>query len=589
MSKTSRRFFSIFESRRDCKRSLLGLVLRLWSSLVFVFLGDSLTLGQQDEAQAIDLTRDKRSVATRFSDANRLFAAGNYNEARSLYQSIASVSSGTELGLQCEYFAAMSAWNLSANDESADSMKSWLAKATAYETQVAQSGGAIKSPSWSHWIESATILLSRWDAIQGRVQEAKQRLAYRLENDSQPTTSSTRILVELGHFSSRKLNDYQSASSYLQQALESVGSDVELRSQILVSLATNDLQLNRSTYLADSLADLAQMNHSGVSATSLLELANGLAVTGSRQEAIQVLQALVRNHPNASESVEARIRLAYEAAIDNDWPGVQQLTEQAIDSGQVDAWTTYALYLNGKAKIESNQAAEGSELLNSLLQDGSLSEDLQANIRLDLAQHYYRTEAWGKLEPVVAWLAELDKRSAPAPSWRQRVWLWQAELLAHKNSWQEAERIVSAIRNDFPEWNRRSEVDYLLARCHVARAEFDSARSLLTTITEPASLAARAAWMVGETYMMQRRYEEASQAYSSALRFPGERFWCAASIVQMGLCAEQLNRFQEAKEYYEKVIADYPESPFAREALARKSELNLSTKQVERIGSGTKR
>jgi tetratricopeptide (TPR) repeat protein len=561
-----------------------------WCSIVFLILCNLSTFGQRDdESQAIDLTRDKRSIATRFSDANRFFAAGNYNEARSLYQSIASVSSGTELGLQCEYFAAISAWNLSVNEESAQSIESWLAKATAYENQVAQSGGAIKSPSWSHWIESATILLSRWDAIRGRVQEAKQRLTYRLTNDSQPPTTYTRILVELGHLSSKKLNDYQSAYSYLQQALESVGSDVELRSQILLSLATYDLQLNQSTYLADCIADLAQMDHSGVSAKSMLELAKGLAAIGSRQESIQVLRALIRNHLNGSESVEARIRLAYEAAIDNDWQGVLQLTEQAIDSGQVDSWTTYALYLNGKAKIESNQAAEGSELLDSLLQDSSLSEDLQANIRLELAQHYYRTEAWGKLEPVIAWLEELDRRSAPAPSWRRRVWLWRAELLAHKSSWEEAERIVSAIRNDFPEWNRRSEVDYLLARCHVARAEFDSARSILTTITEPVSLAARAAWMVGETYMMQRRYEEASQAYSVALRFPGERFWCAASMVQMGLCAEQLNRFQEAKEHYEKVIADYPESPFAREALARKSDLNLSTKQVERIGSGTKR
>ncbi|XZE20173.1 tetratricopeptide repeat protein [Pirellulaceae bacterium SH449] len=560
------------------------------SSIAFLPLCNSSVFGQRDdESQAIDLTRDKRSIATKFSDANRLFSAGKYNEARSLYQTIASVSSGTELGLQCEYFAAMSAWNLSANDETADGMASWLTKANAFETQVAQSGGAIKSPSWSHWIESATILLSRWDAIQGRVQEAKQRLTNRLADDSQSTTRFTRILAELGNLSSKRLNDYPSASSYLQQALESVGSDAELRSQILVSLATNDLQLNRSTYLADCIADLAQMNHSGVSATSMLELANGLAITGSRQESIHVLQSLVRTHPNASESTEARIRLSYAAAIDSDWQGVLQLTEQAIDSGQVDSWTTYALYLNAKAKIETNQAAEGSELLDSLLQDSSLSEDLQANIRLDLAQHYYRTEAWGKLEPVVAWLAELDRRSAPAPSWRQRVWLWQAELLAHKNFWEEAERIVSAIRNDFPEWNRRSEVDYLLARCQVARAEFDSARSILTTITEPVSLAARAAWMVGETYMMQRRYEEASQAYNVVLRFPSERLWCAASIVQMGLCAEQRNRFQEADEHYEKVITEYPESPFARDALARKSDLNLSTKQVERIGSGTKR
>ena len=179
--------------------------------------------------------------------------------------------------------------------------------------------------------------------------------------------------------------------------------------------------------------------------------------------------------------------------------------------------------------------------------------------------------------------------------------MWKTELLAHKGEWESAESIVSAIRRDFPEWNRRTEVDYLLARCLIARAEFDSARSILHAIKKPeeagvgnnltrtSALAARAAWMIGETYMMQQRYDEASQAYGEVLQFSNESFWCAASIVQMGLCAEQLNRFQEAREHYEKVIADYSQSPFAQTARTRLSGKSFSTKQVDRIGSGTKR
>ncbi|MFN7292715.1 MAG: tetratricopeptide repeat protein, partial [Pirellula sp.] len=110
-----------------------------------------------------------------------------------------------------------------------------------------------------------------------------------------------------------------------------------------------------------------------------------------------------------------------------------------------------------------------------------------------------------------------------------------------------------------------------------------------TTPNQSSVLAARAAWMIGETYMMQQRYEEASQAYGEVLQFPNESFWCAASIVQKGLCAEQLNRFQEAKDHYEKVVAEYSESPFAQTARTRLSGISFFTKQVERIGSGTKR
>jgi tetratricopeptide (TPR) repeat protein len=333
----------------------------------------------------------------------------------------------------------------------------------------------------------------------------------------------------------------------------------------------------------------------------LSELASHLQEASLIAQANQVHSELVRAFPNHPKSIEARVQLAYDAAKQKDWQKVQALTLDAIELGNIDQWTTYAMYLNGRAKIELGQSTEGISLLNSLLEEPTLSNELKLNIHLDLAQTHYLAEEWDTMSRYVESLTKTDEQSALPKNISPRIRMWKAELLAHKEEWENAERIVSAIRNDFPEWNRRTEVDYLLSRCLIARAEFDSARTILHAIVKPGEngignnpipssvLAARAAWMIGETYMMQQRYEEASQAYEEVLQFPNESFWCAASIVQRGLCAEQLNRFQEAKEHYEKVIAEHSESPFAQTARTRLSGISFSTKQVERIGSGTKR
>lgn len=595
---------------------------------------------QQVETQVPSKNVDTRSIPEWFATANRLFLAGNFREARTEYEKVSNRCPGTELSIQCEYFAAIAAWNAEPNEVSAKLIETWLQRAKAFEQRSKQSNTTIVSPSWPHWIQSAHVVLSTWESSQNRFESAKDYLNLALEESTQSGLGASRVHYELGNLYANHFQDQKAAQAHLDKAMESVGSDKQLKTDILLAAARTAIQsddfetasecmqsLNKNelsseqrviaalleyrirtrpsappvktaTFWDEALAAIAQ---GPIKIEVLADLAATLQEAGLIMQSTQVLEEIVRSYPNHPGAVPARVQLAYQAANQKDWELVARLTLSAIEKGGVDPWTTYAIYLNSRSKMELGQGNEGISLLNSLLADSNLTNELRTNIHVDLAQAHYLAEEWDKMQPHVEILTQMDNQSSQPSNISPRVRMWKAELLAHKGEWESAESIVSAIREDFPEWNRRTEVEYLLARCLIARAEFDSARSILHAIkkqekagvgtgqVQSTILAARSAWMIGETYMMQQRYEEASQAYGDVLHFPNESFWCAASIVQKGLCAEQLNRFQEAKEHYEQVIAEYSQSPFAQTARTRLSSISLSTKQVDRIGSGTKR
>ena len=169
-------------------------------------------------------------------------------------------------------------------------------------------------------------------------------------------------------------------------------------------------------------------------------------------------------------------------------------------------------------------------------------------------------------------------------------------MLALKKEWEQAEEIVLRIRNDFPKCNRSCEVDYLFARCLISKADFDAARKVLDTLTSsidntPAELLARVNWMVGETYLLQRKYEEARNAYQQVLKIPKQNHWHSAALLQIGQCCEATQDMQGAHNAYSQIANEFGESPFASLAKQRLSLLPSSSlaTQPNQSSPGTKR
>ncbi|MEM9367282.1 MAG: hypothetical protein AAGD07_14920 [Planctomycetota bacterium] len=118
-----------------------------------------------------------------------------------------------------------------------------------------------------------------------------------------------------------------------------------------------------------------------------------------------------------------------------------------------------------------------------------------------------------------------------------------------------------------------SLVDLLDAELHIRDLRFDESRSLLERVVRAAEasqeLRGRAQWMIGETYLMQRQYQPAIEAYRLVEGISGGGVWAAAALRQAGGAFEQLGKTRQAAVCYSALLSRFGDSPHAEGARER--------------------
>ncbi len=69
--------------------------------------------------------------------------------------------------------------------------------------------------------------------------------------------------------------------------------------------------------------------------------------------------------------------------------------------------------------------------------------------------------------------------------------------------------------------------------------------------------------MIGETYFMQKHYNQAIRAYHRVEGLYDYPRWKAAALLQAGKCHEMVGRWTEATELYAEIVKDYSETRFS--------------------------
>ncbi|XZE43567.1 tetratricopeptide repeat protein [Pirellulaceae bacterium SH467] len=590
-------------------------------------------------------------VALTFQRATEAFAQKDFASAKQEFLTVARATPNSELAIQAEYFAALAGWNLDPSDPSASEIQRWLEHASTFETQTRSSGKTIVSPSWDRWVEAAHLLLAKYDLSKGSTREAERRLRQLSRNSTDakgtdsrtseawPTQSpcSPHVWLELGSLLCRENPSSDEALECFAKAIEACQQQSSPSHQLLQTLASwNAIECvaakNQWQEVCDRLKEFAQQDPSSefriraklleitakkklsqavdvakelepivdlalagnIPAQLLYDLGVAFADAGSSDSSEAVFLELIQRYPETGISIEARLRLARDYAQSNRWDQAIKLSEEATELGCPDSWKAFAWYIRAKGHALALENKEAIQCFERGLDEGKLTVELEITLRVELLELLYRSEQWSKIGPHAEWLLAFSEKEPTPPTWLPLVMLRQAETLANRNAWQEAESMVSTLCRDFPKWKKADEADYLLARCCIARADFQGARERLDRIAiassnSNATLLARAGWMAGETFMMQRRYAEAAASYQRVLSIPGEEHWHAASVLQLGVCAEMSQDPNAAVEWYRRVQERYPESPFAKTASERLSDLMTKAKQAERIGSGKKR
>ncbi len=304
---------------------------------------------------------------------------------------------------------------------------------------------------------------------------------------------------------------------------------------------------------------------------ALYQLAWVLVDLGRQSEADEVFRQIHQQCQDCRYWADATYRLAERAARADDYQQADELAGEIIQRGEQPPMVAYALYLRGQLAAARQQWPQVIPPLETLLKDHPDSTHcLPAKYWLAEAQFRLRQyDASGKL------FAELAQQTLDRPEpWVAMVLLRRAQVLAHERRWDEAYQAAVGIGDRFPRFAQQHEVDYLVGRYHASCAEFDQAREAYRRVIRSETgrgteTAAVSQWMIGETYFMQKQYNQAIEAYFLVEGLYDYPRWQAAALLQAGKCHEMVGRWSDAVDLYGRVVHEFAQTNVAQKAANR--------------------
>ncbi|MFN6127614.1 MAG: tetratricopeptide repeat protein [Planctomycetota bacterium] len=579
-------------------------------------------------AQPPDSEEAKQLLVRSFVQGRDAFASEDWEKASEQFREVSKQCSGSPLALESNYYATLAEWKR--GDRSChESMQAWLREAKLLQDRLRHANRPSPS-SWDAWIGNMHLLLAQTERQRQQWESAESRLAALLElADSERSqdfawpaqkVSIANAWYERGLLAQDRHQDWGKAKDCFQQALDASPDGSELRCELVSSIAKTHIQLAEWDASEESIAQLESlaMNDHWRAKAALLrgdiakarqdaaafakalqpavawalsgrtdlqlayELALALLEAREEEDGEAVLIHIVQRDPKHPVTIEARVHIARRAIERGAWQQAKERLDEAIAMGCAPAWIPHARLARGQAHLKLGLPASAVDDLTVALEYVGEDVGLETAIRFELGEALMQSQRWDEANEHWEFLAGRYKDStAELPSWLARVWLHQAEMQALRQNWIEAEAIVSRIQAQFPECDCRDDVDYLKARCLISKAGFDEARQLLDRIArEPTvrslELAARSRWMMGETFLMQRRYAEALQAYESVLETGSSSYWQSAAWMQIGQCHELLRDVPAAREAYQTLMDRYADGPFGEIAQQRLDSLGSS-------------
>jgi TolA-binding protein len=231
----------------------------------------------------------------------------------------------------------------------------------------------------------------------------------------------------------------------------------------------------------------------------------------------------------------------------------------------------HALYLQAQIAAAQSQWPRVAAPLERLI------ADFPDNPIVPLAQYLVAEAAYreGEYDRAAELFRELAENiRGRMDKWVPMVPLRRAQILAQQKEWHDALELASQIETDFPDFEQLYEVDYVIGRCQANLGRLDDARAaygrvLKNALGEKTETAAKAQWMIGETYFHQKNYEAALREYLRVEILYDYPTWQAAALFEAAKCHEHLEEPKQAAELYQKLVTSYPDSPLAKDAAER--------------------
>jgi outer membrane protein assembly factor BamD (BamD/ComL family) len=263
------------------------------------------------------------------------------------------------------------------------------------------------------------------------------------------------------------------------------------------------------------------------------------AFFGNRPDDARKLFLEVTGDSRADEFVRQRayVLLLDIAAHQQQWPELLRLASEFATQLPNSEQRPYARYRLSEGAIETGELDQAVQELTLLTQDS-------------------------------------ENQAITGAEWYPSVWVLLAEAWFRKKDYRQVEATVAEFRTRLPESPYLYHADEVLGRSYKNQAQLAKAREAFTRVIDSETgrrteTAAKAQFHIAETYLIEKNFEAALAEYYKvyvSYRYPE---WQAPALFQAGQCDESLQRWDGATKTYETLIAEFPESEFAKQAQAR--------------------
>ena len=336
-----------------------------------------------------------------------------------------------------------------------------------------------------------------------------------------------------------------------------------------------------------------------------------LARQGKREEADKLYQALAQRLARSPQIARVLYEHAWLALDSNDTEKAQKLFRELVEKHPKSQYHNEVLLKLAELAQQSGEYALAQEYTQKLEQ-AKPAEELRP------AMYYHRGLAAHKLgktaEAVAAFRAivdhhEKDRLATAALFWLGEIFFEQGKTaealkvfqqllgrddgqqyrgLAHlrigqshlqAKRWPEAYQQATAfLATQGQDPALRNEAVYVQARALQQQARFDEARKLFGPLVgaQRTELAAKAQFMIAETYFHQQQYRSALKEFLKVEILYAFPEWQAMALLEIGKCHEKLDEPDQAQQAYRRLLQEYPHSRELETAKARLASLQAN-------------
>jgi TolA-binding protein len=286
--------------------------------------------------------------------------------------------------------------------------------------------------------------------------------------------------------------------------------------------------------------------------------------------AAETYARLLKEHPESKLGPAVRVELAEILYGQKAYEGATELLEAAMKADRVDAkLRANAAYRLGWCYQKLGKAAKAAEAFGSVDAKATGSDEIAASAVLQAGLAYADA---GRFDQSEAALTRFVKEYSTNGQVGVAM-LKLGEVQAEEGKYAESAGTFAAFLQKDPKdpfacrahfgigWALENQKKYEEARASYQRA-------IASTNGETA---ARAQFQVGETYLYERKFDQAIPALLAVEDVYAYPTWSARALLEAGRAFEELKQADQAKKQYEQLISKYkdaPEAGAARDRLA---------------------